>query len=108
MLDVGQGVPSDNTIKRNKGITIQSNGRWKKILSKNEVAMCQKIANKELENNGYQLEKILLYNRVFSNILYLTSVVDLIKRVYRRWKLGGTPLLKKTLHSYLYRMKNLS
>jgi len=30
MLDVGQGVPSDITIKRNEGITTQSNGRWKK------------------------------------------------------------------------------
>jgi len=42
-----------------------------KILSKNEVAMCQKIVNKELENNGYPLEKISLYNRVLLNVLYL-------------------------------------
>lgn len=92
-------IDSNNSSRevQEKGIFSSSIGRWRGLLTREEAAVAQMIARKELEHLGYKLEKKIEANpfKVFSS--FATSPFALYKG------LDAGKALRAPLVPYLYR-----
>lgn len=93
--------------KREEGITTQSIGRWKNILSNSEVAICQKFAKEEIIKFEYSFEKLPFLVFLKYPLLLFKSSGEIFYRLYKRWKMGGNIILINTIKGYIFRFKKL-
>lgn len=74
---------------RRGGISGDSVGRWRQVLEGPETALCQWMAGRDAVSAGYAPVTVPVRHRLRAALRLGSSVVDLVARVGRRWRLGG-------------------
>lgn len=105
-------VPPGNTAawqerQDDTGIHVRSAGRWRKTLRSAEVALVQHVANKEMALLGYPPQRLKPDTHLHAGVLLSRSVMDLVLRFYRRWKLHGPAYVIHMLKNYLIQLRHL-
>ena len=108
MLDVSFRNAAEWQQHSEAKITTQSVGRWRQILTPAEVNLCQRLAHTELAELNHAIEPISLGSQIASIGLLGRSSIEVLRRLYRRWRMGGTRFAWNVLRGYVHRLKKLS
>ena len=104
MLDVSISNAADwNQRSEHKGIYTQSLGRWQKTLTPAEIALCETVLARELDELGHDRAEVGPWARVQAGELALRSAAHLVVRLHRRWRMGGTGFLQAVARDYARR-----
>ncbi|MBC8147410.1 MAG: sulfotransferase [Bacteroidetes bacterium] len=95
--------PSDDSLLFKTGIKDSSVNSFKNGLNKQEIYIIQQISKGYLGDFGYVVEKISLFYKIISLFIILTSPIEFITRVYKRYRIGGKKLVNQVLYGYLKR-----
>jgi omega-hydroxy-beta-dihydromenaquinone-9 sulfotransferase len=101
----------NSAYEKNKasGLDQSSVGRWQSSLSAGEAYVVQRLADSEMRSLDYTRTTINgLYHVPTIFLVLLRSGFDLLRRLYRRWRLGGTRYLVNTIMNYALRAKQLN
>ncbi len=82
------------------GIYTSSVGRWQQTLTSPELALCQAVVQRELDELAYDREPVRLLDRARASGLALRSTAHLFVRLHRRWRMGGTSFLRSVVRDY--------
>jgi hypothetical protein len=109
MLDVsGQNAAEkyDHTAAQT-GIVKTSVGRWKTVLKKEEVAVCQWQAGKEMNDLGYRTTAIAARDKLKTGRIAVRSLFEFVERSYGRWRLGGCRFFQNIFINYWRKVRIL-
>lgn len=108
MLDIGWVNTTTRLKQSSKGISRAAIGKWKQNLPSEDVVLCQQITKSELISLDYEIVKYGPYDYLKMIYPLSKSVPELLRRIYKRWKLGGATFLRDILKNYWLRFLNLS
>ncbi len=101
-LNSAESLSNDNN---DRGIVTTSVGRWKKILTPAETAVCQWQVGMEMKLLKYQRAEIPFKNKVQTPFLLIKSLFEFFQRSYRRWRFGGSLYLQSIFTNYWKKAK---
>ncbi len=67
------------------GIGTGAMGKWRNVLSAEDVYICQKVTQKEMSANNYQPDSIPSTVLVKSPLILGRSAAELLRRLYKEW-----------------------
>jgi hypothetical protein len=100
MLDVAWVNATTVQAGVKKGINNSAKGKWKKTLKPEAVALCQSITKSEMRLLTYAPEAVPFAARAKALLVISYSGYEFFERLYKRWRLGGTKLLRSVLSDY--------
>lgn len=110
MLTVPSGNPADIGRSRNVksyGFTTKSIGRWSSVLLPSEISLCQWLVMSEMDWFGYSRTRVDLLQKAKVPFLLIGSILDLFKRLCRKFQLGGFAFFANTVVSYWKRLAKI-
>jgi hypothetical protein len=108
MLDIGWVNTTTTTQSSTKVISGDAIGKWKNILPREDAVLCQRVTRSELRFLNYKLERYGLYDYFRMVLILRKSILEFLRRIYRRWRLGGFVYLGNTFKNYWVRLLSLS
>ncbi|MGH2698314.1 MAG: hypothetical protein ACRDJL_03830, partial [Actinomycetota bacterium] len=90
-----------------RGISSDSVQRWRKALAPEEVALCQWLVRADMDRLGYTRAPVTRRHKLATAPLVARSALELIRRPYGRFLVGGAANLKSVLGNYLGRLGRL-
>lgn len=100
MMDVPAGNSAEWSPGRGDGVHTASLKRWRKTLSAAELALSQGVLRTDLIELGYELDPTPPAAYVEAIALLWKSLAELVARVVRRWRMGGTSYLLNVIRDY--------
>lgn len=89
------------------GIQKDRTERWQRTLTKPEIFACQFVTSSEMTKAGYTTERIGIMNIAKVPILAVRSGIDLLRRLFRKYKLGGLAYIGNVVASWVRRARML-
>lgn len=81
--------------------------RWRRKLSEAEISVCQLVSEPEMSVAGYSRTDSSLSSMVKLPLLGMRSCIDLVRRLYRKYRLGGWAYIRNVARSWMRRAATL-
>ena len=107
LMNVTVGNPAEMEKKHEEGISASSIGRYKKLLTSEEVAMCQRVDKEEMAYFGYEFMSVTWLDRFKTSFIIMRSLLVLPRRLWKKWRTGGTEQFQNILLDYSRRFIRL-
>ncbi|MEM6325515.1 MAG: sulfotransferase [Bacteroidota bacterium] len=106
MLDLDHRNSADAGITRT-GISDDAVGRWQRVLGSGEVAACQLVGREAMGTHGFEVKPQPLGARVAVARYVGGAGVEIWRRLYSRWRMGGFGFVRNVLRGYVHRGRQL-
>jgi hypothetical protein len=103
MIEVASRNSAEWGQKKEKGISNESVGRWKRVLSPEETAICQTLLKKDIGRFGYSLADIPRRVALKSLMLLPLSLFEFFDRLSKRYQMGGMAFVSNIFSNYFRR-----
>lgn len=108
MLDVpARGSSEWEADERDEGVLSDRVGRWSRVLKPAEVVVIQWLLKDEMSAFAYAPAPLAVRARLGVAGVTATSGYNLLQRVVRKWRLGGTSYLRNVLENWTLRLVRL-
>lgn len=95
-MSTGEQVRAGHT-----GFQTGSLARWRDDLGAAEIALCQRLTRAEMAHFDYAPDAVSVWGRAMQPVLYGRAAWETVRRLYKRWRLGGRGYMMNTVTNYL-------
>lgn len=108
MLSVGWiNSTTAEMVGNNAQISTAPVGKWVHQLPAADALVCQKIVNREMQQNGYAAESYKTKTYLMLPLLVIRSSIEFFYRLYTKWRLGGFSHVRSVFVNYRGRLQSL-